>query len=223
MRIIFFVCTLFILTACRKDQCASIHEEIFSYDTIHPIDWFPAYPGSYWVYNDSITVQVDANWQEFELKEYHRSKDCEVLKTDIVLLPKIENEYFYFDRLMESFDAHYNSENRLFNTISEWESYRNPESKYYPDPKYNSDLTYYNLRKILGTLDTLTIHGTTYSDILIIEERKMVSYSPDPVLEIDTAYYARNIGMIRHINMRKDNNPPFENNVFDLTDFQINH
>lgn len=226
MRFLLITLSLISLTACRKDHCATLHEENFSYDTIYPTNWFPAYPGSYWVYNDSITIQVDPLWHEFQVKEYQSNDGCGILETDQVFLPKIIDapeaplfgcSYLYYDICLATYTTNYNSENVLFSDLSFWNGWQDPESKY-SDSKYYYDLSSRTTRATLNHYDTLTVNGLFYDSLWTIEEKH---YLDNNNFETRTYYYALGIGPVC-IQREHADTVAAHDYTLNLTDFNIN-
>jgi hypothetical protein len=220
--ILLFTLSVLFISSCRKDSCNNVVK--YTYDDIitTPHPYYPAYPGSFWVYNDSITVNVESTYKSFKLTETNTFKGCKSIINYEVLVPQIGEDYLYYDRLVKAYSEEHHSENILFSDDTLWKSWQDPESKFFKGKYYYGDM-YYNHRKFVNRLDSITIGNTIYHDIMIIEESKYVSAFGGITLGIDTIYYAKNIGIVREMKMVKDNNPPFEVDTLDLTDYFINH
>lgn len=221
MRYVYFISVLIIAISCRKDKCQQTVHYIYSHDTILPHPYYPAFPGSYWVYNDSLTVTVDPDYKLFTLIENNTIKSCNSLIKEEVYLPQIGDQYLHYDKLLKNLNQYHHEEYLIFSEDTSWNSWQDPASLYNTSKNYY-DYAYYKDRKLISHLDTLTVGTEIFHDILAIEERSFVSAFNGVTTDIDTIYYAKNVGIIRQLKMHRDNYPPFEIDTFDLTDYFIN-
>ncbi len=76
--------------ACEGDDFVfpepfSTHRPVPDYDTILPKEYFPVFPGSYWVYNNTDTLRV---MEDYQLCIYNVAHFTEPARYDTVVLPK---------------------------------------------------------------------------------------------------------------------------------------
>ena len=211
-----------LFVGCKKDKCNTINSISYSHDTIYPHAYFPAYPGSYWVYNDNMTIQVEPDYIPFKLIETNKYNDCKAITKEEVLLPKIGEQFISYDRFIEYFSEEHNSEYLLFSDQTNWQSWQDPESKYTTSKIFN-DVAYSKMRTLIGFQENLIVNSVTYNDIMVIEELSFAHYSGTHLTDVDTFYYAKNVGIIRQLNQHYSSNPPFAVDTFDLTNYLINH
>jgi hypothetical protein len=220
--------TLLVFQSCRKDKCSKIHHQEISLDTITPISYYPVYPGSWWTYNDSLTISVEDEWKEFDLKSFNENLKCNYLETERVMLPEINGQFFHYDRFFESYNQNYNSEDILFNIENEWQSWQDPEWKYdddYNGPEYENlnDLKRKRERYLIDNIDTMTVNSILYTDILIIEEQHIyVAATPSGgnvhYLTV-LYYYSNNVGIIKEVGTSPE---PILEYSLELTDYFVN-
>ena len=164
---------LALFSACQKDEpyvCDMVVEATHSMNKILPHAYYPAYPGSYWTYNDTHTVAVDAEWQAFTLKQFQpdpkMSRVCGHLQTDEVLLPKIGDYYLNYDQLLESYDPMYNTvKDQLFSSDISWNSFDEGSYEAQGNPQ---DM---RMRKTApDSSTTIVVNGTTYTNVFTVVE-----------------------------------------------------
>lgn len=73
------------LISCDKDTETNPSNSVV-YDTIQPLNYFPAYPGSYWVYDNNDTLKVAGQYEKyiFNAAGYTAEPDY-----DTLILPKL--------------------------------------------------------------------------------------------------------------------------------------
>lgn len=91
MRFMFLILVILLCNACNKKECLET-TELNSMDTIFPNPYLPAYPGSWWEYNDTILVETYDNWQEFKTEAIVAGEKCNYLVKDIKIVPVIQSE-----------------------------------------------------------------------------------------------------------------------------------
>lgn len=82
-KILFFIAALSLLIAgCNEKDEA---------EYIFPLDYFPAYPESYWIYSDGTTIKVSPGYHKHHYYEELESN----VTTSEVYVPKINSQYVY--------------------------------------------------------------------------------------------------------------------------------
>ena len=82
---------IFGLISCENDNALKPEDIVVNdtntvvYDTIKPLEYFPAYPGSYWVYNNGETLKVDG----YEKYIYNTAGYTAVPDYDTIVIPKL--------------------------------------------------------------------------------------------------------------------------------------
>lgn len=221
--IIFFSIGLLILNSCRKENCQDLYKDISTHDTIFPHPYYPAYPGSWWEYNNSKTVTVEPYWQQFVYLTHIENQGCTFTTVDTIYLPLIGDDYLNYNKLTTSYQDHYMSERIIFNDKeSSWKSFQNPESEF-------TELTGKSLsssgmafdkyyRTVTSQLDTMTLSGTPFHDIMVVEEE--MHYDLNKIGYIITYYYAKDVGIIKEV--LETGIPEFDYDL-ELTDYFINN
>lgn len=179
-----------------------------TYDTIFPLDYFPAFPGSYWKYVDS-------------------NNDTTVRKTDSLY----KKDYYTYGSAAYVSDTFYVP---IYNNIPIWkyEEHTGPisHSGSYPFRVILSEtlpvgsdwpVFYWSgtgvSRKLIAKDTTITISSIAYYPTIVIEE--YYSAGPPHYIWIAKRYYTKNIGLIRE---DLYNNLDSTTNTKELIDYFIN-
>lgn len=86
MRKTFIIITALIgLISCEKDKEAKMDNSVV-YDTIIPLNYFPAFPGSYWIYDSNDTLKVANQYEEYI---FNSAGFTAVPDFDTLFLPKL--------------------------------------------------------------------------------------------------------------------------------------
>lgn len=208
--------------SCRKDTCEDFYNQTASYNTIYPSPYLPAYPGSWWEYNDSVVIKTYDHWQPFNYQKLIPFNKCKVAEYDSVLVPAIDlfsDKFLYHDRYIEqnkycrgvqSIDLLFNEEDLT------WQSWTDPDACY-----SNASGSHYSIRKNIKTLDTITINGMLFNDVLVISEDHRASFSANIFsTALTTYYYAKNVGIIKEDYVPRDTvqSHPYS---LEITDYYI--
>ena len=193
---------LFLVQSCTKEN-SSPHK----YKTIYPLQYLPAYPGSWWKYVDgkgrTSIIETEPN---YELDYY-------------------ENLSYYSDTFYVP----------IYNTIPLWgyEAHTGPQIKgtTYPFSLILSDTMpvgsawtiSYNTssgvgRSIYATDTTIIIGSTKYYPTIVVLE--FYTAGPPFPLKRFKRYYTKDIGMVREDIY---DIPDSSYNVREITDYHINH
>lgn len=210
-----FIAVLISLLSCQKNDGPD-GEEV--YDTIRPLSYFPAYPGSWWAYNTGDTLKTKADYQLYT----YISECGDFTNTRTLVLPQFHSNKIYGSRYIYE----YLLSNPLLNC-------------YYPLPfiqilsdtlgqvfiKGEPDFYQQTLGKTIVKDTTLTINGRQYENVIItIEFDRGCSEGSDYTSEQCATmreYYAKGIGLIKR---EKGRNLIFEEwtTEYELIDFFIN-
>jgi len=190
------------MCACKKNENIPdnnpTNPKATSYDTIFPLDYFPAFPGSYWKYVDS-------------------NNDTTEIKTDSVY----QKDYYTIGSLAYVSDTFFVP---IYNQIPIWryEAHTGPisNSGSYPLTRILSDSLPVGSnwviyawsgtqisRKIIAKDTTITISVDSYYPTIVVEE--YYSDGPPNNIRIAKRYYTKNIGLIRE-------------DIYNITDSTIN-
>lgn len=197
--IFFLVFILFGIASCLPEE---------EFNVLYPKDYFPAYPASYWTYNNGQTVKVDPG---YFLHAYEDSIGSNH-KTDEIYVPRIDEEYVYEYSITQN-----STRVPLKKLLSENAG----------DPAWIVD--YWNgkpvYRKTVATDNAITLRDTiynmdtTYTNVIsVIEYAEALGEENWFIKE----YYAQYIGLIRReVNNYQDTINPIIS--YDLVDYYINH
>src|SRR5690554_623931 len=84
--IIFGLITVLVgLISCEKDKETKPNDNIV-YDTIKPLDYFPAFPGSYWIYDNNDTLKVADQYEKYIFNSAGYTAEPDY---DTLILPKL--------------------------------------------------------------------------------------------------------------------------------------
>jgi hypothetical protein len=178
------------------------------FEILYPKEYFPAYPASYWTYNNGETVKVDPG---YHLHSYEDSIDSNH-KTDEIYVPRIDGEYVYEYAITQN-----STRVPLKKLLTE----STGETQWVVDywngkPVYRKTLAANNS---VSLLDTIYNIDTTYTSVISI-----IEYAEDLGEEnwFIKEYYAKYVGLIRkEINNYQDTLNPIVS--YDLVDYHINH
>jgi hypothetical protein len=197
------VCLFF---ACKKESITSTNPEVnpciiydtLPSDTVYPIAYYPAYPGSFWTYEkDGVeeTVQVENLWVETPVLMNSIDEGTCIRKyIKMTYLPKILNgNHIHFDQYIRTYsntDGSFSFGSKILDTIV-GNAYNNSSTGWVP----NVGMTSYYFKNE-EFFDVFDVDGQIYENVFHI--RKHITYTDhygSYNFEIDY-YYARNIGLI---------------------------
>lgn len=200
-RILFFTIIVILIgfNSCHKDNDTtynSIYNNVII-GTIKPLDYFPAFPGSYWVYNidDSLKVADDYKKYIFNSNAYDESEDY-----DTIYFPKLLTKNVYNPGDSCSYVNGY-SISKAQNS-----SYKDPAFKYILSETEGSTFIItapWQNHQIIGktiNIDTSIIVGnTTYVSVLVTIELDMACSGQYPMdsCAYKREYYAKGVGLIK--------------------------
>lgn len=166
-----------------------------------------AYPGSWWEYKNLNTGGVSQTHCTGYVKHSFFSREWQV-QTDSVEVPLLGGVAIYYDsRLKGSYNGYSGSGSELYKIIG------NPGSgnsiSYGGSGSSAGNVTYAVFE---NDLDTLTVNGTLYQDI---KHTRYYAYHYGTTTPSAHSYYARGVGLIRHI--------AYNGDTTDLVDYYINN
>jgi len=177
---IILILLVLIFPFCKKD-------EIKNYQTIYPLPYLPAYPGSYWVYSQSNnTITVNAS-DEYVLTSF-KSNELQGTPLDSFYAPVLnnlpwgENNFFVVGYSTPvKLGNHYSFVKILSDSLNDsW--------------SYNS---YVVCSRMVNAIDsTVVVNNVTYSNVIIIEDHEEGCPTENSVIE--RFYFAKNIGLIKY-------------------------
>lgn len=185
--------------------------------TIEPGAYYPAYPGSQWIYyssyyNDTVIVSVEPEYRLHSFESYNLN--C--FATDSVYVPFIGGNPYYGYSIPKEYYSPYPGS--LNNGCIYLEPFLNEEIGGFFRKTTNVHGNGYTL-SVDEKLDTLTVRGNLYSDIIVV----LYEYNDQfgNVVERAKTYYAKNVGKIKSIWLL-NTNPAWTNTGVELIFYSIN-
>lgn len=175
-------------------------------DTLFPLSYLPAYPGSYWIY-DGDTVRAN---ETYELHPLLKSNTDNWEKCDEghkVYLP-VYNGYplaeytFYCSRFQ----------------FCSWQILSETENASWT-PSYNQ---YGGFSRTVVSIDsTIALsNGAIYEHCIVVTHRAFI-YGGNKAPYYDVECYAPNVGMITRYNFNEMDTPSIKTCITELTDYHI--
>ncbi len=186
------------LISCEKDKEIKPIESV-AYDTIIPLDYFPAYPGSYWIYDNNDTLKVADQYEKYI---FNSAEYDEVPDYDTLILPKlILNGVFNPTDTFAYVNGYSISKERI-------SDYRDPAFKYILSETEDSTFAIggrFQIHQIIGktikTDTSIIIGSATYDNVLITIELDLACHEqggyPIDSCAYKREYYAKGIGLIK--------------------------
>lgn len=201
------VFVLIIVSGCDKTICTNSVAELEGTDTIYPNAYYPAYPGSWWEYDDGTREAVDLEWHNLTI-DAGKSQlwKCSHTVQKQVVVPKIQNIYLHGDK---SIYADGRLVDQLFSDEAEWVKWEND----CPNAAGCEAV-----RTRVAVHPEYEVNGTTYSEVLEIREDSYVYQADISKYDSDVYFYANNIGLIRLIDHDYEGNA----DTMNLVDYHIN-
>lgn len=210
--IVFILIVLFYTFSCskKKVEFPELEPPVKIVDTLFPLEYFPAYPGSYWTYFDSvsnttITCKTDS---VYKTDSYYDAHDGAYTDEHYVPYYCGYPVYHYSFRVTPSSvkDSYFTTFlNNPLQLNSSWcESYA------------SNPYTY--CKKIVTMDTTIVLNGISYYPTLIA-----VRYAPgtSPEIHFYKQYYTKDIGLIKEIQYYGSNFTI--NKSIEIVDYHINH
>lgn len=201
-----------VLLACNKFNWKS------QIETEEPLSYFPAYPGSYWVYDNNETLRVA---DQYELYVFNTNGYTAEPKYDTLKLPKLLKNVFFNPLDNETYVKGYSL------SKSNTANYKDPSFKFIlhttEDKEFSIGAAIQD-RKITGkTIKTDTsiyIGNTFYQDVIVTVQfdYACVNHTNGSPEECATLreYYAKDVGLIKRELKNYNTNNQF------VTDFELN-
>jgi hypothetical protein len=183
----------------------SIFDTLFlaTYDTVSPGDYFPIYPGSFWIYDNSDSIKSHEEYALIGLghkytgiSQTHGPYNIPGFPVDSIYVPSIhvssihgDYNFYNYSITMGSFLM------RFLPVVNEEEGYYLQQ---WQDGRYYDD---YNSLRILKVDTSLYIGNTLYEDVIVAEHFNMPNLvggwesNYDYVTKI--LYFSKNIGLIK--------------------------
>lgn len=221
--IIFGAITVLIgMLSCKKDKVTKSNKSVV-YDTIKPLEYFPAYPGSYWIYDSNDTLKVLDQYEKYIFNSAGYTSEPDY---DTLILPKLK-----LSSVFNSTDT-FSYVNGYSISKSHGSNYRDPAFKGILSLTNNSEFTIGGAiqgHKITGKtikVDTTIIIGTTeYKNVIMTIQFdyacvSVTENSPENCATL-REYFAKNVGLIK----RETRNFPTETDFvkdIELIKYEIN-
>ncbi len=185
------------------------------YDTILPKEYFPVFPGSYWVYNNSDTLRVMEDYQLYIYDRLVNYYPREYVK-DTVALPKFYPNSIYGEVFIWRYEI-----SKL------WGSYREPAwrgilsetlgQQFYQSASESGNQ---NIGLTIAVDTSITVNGVTYNDVIVTILYNRIFMLPPEMCFYRKEYFARGVGLIK----REETDYPISieiSSVLELTDYNI--
>jgi len=202
MKVCYFIIViiLLIVSSCKK-------EDSKNYQTIYPLPYLPVYPGSFWKYisdkGDTVTYTTSDNY----ILDSFTSNDLGGMKTDPIYVPYWNGEPVYgYSFLWSDGDGQI-----LVPYLKEEDKASWSRCGY----KYCID-------DIIVAKDTsLVVHYAIYNSVIVVKEANDgLSWGPPPGIHSTYFYYAKNVGLIKEINVDEINHDTIQ--TLNIIDYHIN-
>lgn len=174
------------------DNTIVIYEEIYTNDTIESDEYFSAYPGSWWKYNDSTTITC-SEWKLIPVIKKTKNELYEYHKKYFVTVPIYNNWYIFGNGAALILDE--------IDSVNIATMLNETPGTFYTDYSigYNQKNTTEHIS--YGVLDTLRVNDILFYNVLHIKEKYttiFIDFGSGPVYFADK-YYAKGIGLIQKI------------------------
>ena len=189
------VAAILILVSCKKETNPNKNHSPAlpeGFDTIHPLNYFPVFPGSYWKYIDTINDTILITTHDEYMKDAYRV-DGASFQSDTFFVPMYTYTPFYNNTPIWGYEAH-------TGPISNAGSY--PLTRLVSDSlPVGSSWTIYNWsgttidRKIIAIDTTISIDGIDYFPTIVVEE--YYTQGPPSYIWINKRYFTKDIGLIK--------------------------
>lgn len=192
------------------------------YDTIKPSEYFPAYPGSYWVYDNNDTLKVADQYQKYIFNSAGYSAEPDY---DTLILPKL-----ILNGIFNSGDKYAFVKDNSISKRSN-ANYRDPafqelfsisEGGRFIFQAKHAGTSHYCCGETIKKDTTISIGNKTYENVIITIHYDEYWMESPFVCGYKKEYYAKNIGLIK----REIRNYPLETKfrtVLVLDEYFINN
>ncbi|MBP1644647.1 MAG: hypothetical protein H6Q16_222 [Bacteroidetes bacterium] len=185
------------------------------YDTILPKEYFPAFPGSYWVYNNTDTLRVMEDYQLYIYRRYLDYYGVEYVD-DTIVLPKFYPNSIYGDVLILRYEI---SNFRGSHNEPAWKGILSETlgGVFYQSA---SEFGNQNIGMTVAVDTTIIVNGVTYNDVIVTVLYNRAFMLPPELCFYYRDYYAKGVGLIK----REETDYPPSSEVrvlFELTDYNI--
>ena len=169
------------IVSCKKDGAIVPNEPI----KIYPLPYFPVYPGSYWKYvtasNDTVIIRSEYDYRPFSF--VYNNNEL-LYQTNNCLVPLWNNLYI--------FGYSYYENNKLIPILA-----TTLDSTWIVFSAFTPFLEPFFYKKRIVILDTIMdIQNNRYDHVIKIVE--FVFRENYPSYNIDSFYYAKDVGLIKH-------------------------
>lgn len=196
------------------EPISSPHPIVHVYDTIKPKEYFPAFPGSYWVYNNGDTLRVEEN---YKLCVYFQGGHyVPYPHNDTIVLPKFYPNSIYGAVFIRGYSitnlGGTSSEMPFSEILTETEG-----GTFYITPSYAGNQ---NLGETIKKDTTIIVNNVTYNDVIVTYQYNRIFMCSPEICGYRKEYYAKGVGLIK----LEERDFPVDTNlrvVLELTDYNI--
>jgi hypothetical protein len=185
------------LASCKKTDnsvCKTIYTEQTDNDTVLPSPYLMTYPGSVWVYDDGTTTTCNT-WEQVGLIETSQSNGCKTVHTTHVIAAHTSFGYIQGINELVFPGTEQTSLSKPLLSETTGTFYEHVTQLHY-DQFGGTDT---ETRNVLELLDSLTVLGVTYYDVIHVSQsdQYMSNHTYSGGFTFKHSYYARHIGLIR--------------------------
>lgn len=239
MKNIIVFCIFSLLISCKKENdpinntppviAPPVQAKVF--DTIKPLPYFPAYPGSYWKYSVTYSIEikyaVPAAWNT-QTTIVTDTTSAKYQKDSYTIISSPPAADFHSDTFLVPFYNNvpiWGSKKHIFNNP------RKPPLVYVVNDSLEVGTSWFEFNEFYGykrlsilTKDTsITLNGQIYSPVIIVRnETSYIGGADGPYSFIDDFYYAKNIGLIKSKTVYTSNADLYRLNEKLLIEYYIN-
>lgn len=181
--------------ACKKKtpgkHCETKYFESVAPDTVLPSSYIMAYPGSIWNYDDG-TTRTCSSWEQVDIVDLSTLPNgCKTVSTTHTIVPSTSFGYIHgLNQLSVYGPGHASVMEPLLATVP---------GIFYNHGTNPSGGTSIDLRTVTETLDSMSVLGVTYYDVIHVHQKDSTYFYHvyhGPYGHYDM-YYANNVGLIR--------------------------
>lgn len=208
---IYFLLLIFSFS-CKKES--PIEPQVI---TIEPGAYYPVYPGSFWkYYSYSSNIFFYSRTDSIYHLHSYKSQKVNCFQTDSVYVPYLNGNPIYGYNQPKHINSLYSS---------------SPSECLSLVPFLKEEVgTIYSLTtdnhgggykyEVIDLIDTMTIRGVLYSDIILVQYRQY--HWNGSTLHLTHTHYAKNVGMIRSAVLSTTYNPVMLDTI-EIDSFYVNH
>ena len=208
------------LISCEKDP-ETKPEDTIVYDTIKPLEYFPAFPGSYWIYDNNDTLKVADQYEKFIFNSAGYTAEPDY---DTLILPKLILNGSYNQNDSIAYVKEYSISQSSGN-------YRDPAFKEILSLNQGDELSiggavqgHQIQGRVIKTDTTMIINGTNYENVIVTIhfDNYWSGYGmTETEYAFEREYFAKDVGLIKREIKKYPIETEFKKDI-ELIKFEIN-